>query len=602
MSKPKKIVTDIELLALLDEKQASLQRAILQIRCTQGKRSLPVVLLASIGILAALWGAAERDNLIIWLALECTFVIFAFGVLKRIASKIEQASNQLLIRYRIQTSIISIVNAVIVGAVFWIVGIDASQEIQLVITLIVCLYCIGTLANISVDPYSFPASITIMLGQGIVYFLFVAEMAGSAIAISISAAGVLLLGFGRINAKQFSDSIAMRTENNLLIKQLEIEKKIAESALEQAEEANIAKSRFLAAASHDLRQPLHALGLFLGSLSLVVDGDEAKKLLKMVRTSADTLGEHFNSLLDLSRFDVAGMEADKRDFDIAKVLSNIAEELRPAVEDKGLGLTLNIESCRIYSDPLLIERLVRNLLTNALRYTPKGSISILTDRTEHHIRVAVVDTGLGISQEKQSEVFEEFVQLNNVGRQREQGVGLGLAIVKRINELLDLNLHLQSQPGLGTRFEFELPIVRWVNNKKDSPAAPEPEEQVLNMNGCYVWVIENDALVAEAISSQLIKWNCQVFVANSKAALQKEYLQSKCWPKIVLIDDMLSEQETGLDIANWLRSYIALENLIFVTGNTDPTRLEQLSEEGFEVILKPASPRKLSILLAKHID
>ncbi len=394
------------------------------------------------------------------------------------------------------------------------------------------------------------------------------------------------------------ESIYIRHENRELIKQLNIEKKNAETALAEARAANMAKNHFLAAASHDLRQPLHALGLFLGSLALLVNDDKAQSLLQRIRATSDMLNLHFNSLLDLSRFDAGKIEVEYTRFELSQLLNNILEEQRPDAENKGLTLSASLSTAIVHSDPQLVARLVANLLSNAIRYTQHGTVTISSTPSEQSTLVQITDTGPGIAEADQAGIFDEFVQLHNPARQREQGVGLGLAIVQRINKLLHLDLQLHSRCGSGTRFEFRLPSVH------DSGQTTPRSEQTLPPDITQsidkdVWVIEDDAMVAEALQIQLHAWGCRVSLADSRATLEAIYQRSGRWPDIALIDDMLGEQESGLEIAEWLKQHLPAEQLIIVTGNTLPERLEEVNNAGFQVILKPMSPQQLLELLTQ---
>ena len=332
----------------------------------------------------------------------------------------------------------------------------------------------------------------------------------------------------------------------------------------------------------------------------MIKGEEAERLLKRIRATTDVLNEHFKSLLDLSRFDAGGVEVEPSDFDIDNLLQSIVDEFRPEAESKGLCLSLSTESWLVHSDGLLVERVVRNLLTNAIRYTQKGSVAVIADRAGDRITLTVADTGPGIPEDQQANIFDEFVQLNNPGRRREQGVGLGLAIVRRIDAMLGLRLRLISRMGLGSRFEFELPLSSPRQDKRPVPAVllPQPQSDPRTLPpGLLIWVVEDDAMVAEALCIQLQTWGYETRLATTREQLTAYQADTGRWPDLALIDDMLGEKESGLDIAHWLKRYISVDRIVMVTGNIMPDRLAEIADSGFELVHKPMPPQRLEELL-----
>lgn len=240
---------------------------------------------------------------------------------------------------------------------------------------------------------------------------------------------------------------------------------------EEAEFANLAKSRFLAAASHDLRQPLHALSLFSADLQRQVrhgDSPELVHLAEQIGSAAGVLGELLDSLLDISRLDVAGVNPDIRPFPIQQTFDRLEASFRRAAQNKSIALRLRPSPLWVSSDPTLIERLLANLVSNAIRYTPQGGKVLVTARPrQDNVQVEVRDTGIGIAPEHQDAIFAEFYQVGNAARESGRGLGLGLSIVDRLARALALQLHLESELNRGTNFSITLPRIAPV-------AAPEP--------------------------------------------------------------------------------------------------------------------------------
>ncbi|MGZ8256260.1 MAG: sensor histidine kinase [Gallionella sp.] len=269
---------------------------------------------------------------------------------------------------------------------------------------------------------------------------------------------VFILHAGTGLAKTFALSLQRSEENVNLVVQLISEKKSANAARQLAEESNRSKSKFLAAASHDLRQPMHALSLFIASLRPHLHEAAGVQILNKVELTVDVLGEMLDALLDVSRLDAGGITVHQQTFSAQHLFEQMRNEFADSVGEK--GLTLRIEPCtvQVYSDPVLLERVVRNLLSNALRYTSRGEISLRGYVLDSVLQIEVADTGIGIAAEHLPHIFDEYFQVGNAQRDRQQGLGLGLAIVQRLTQLLGCPLQVESKLGKGSLFMLQVPL------------------------------------------------------------------------------------------------------------------------------------------------
>lgn len=239
-------------------------------------------------------------------------------------------------------------------------------------------------------------------------------------------------------------------ENQQLVEQLQSAKLRAESATQQ-------KSRFLASASHDLRQPMQALTLFVEVLKMHQHAPQTRTLVEQIATSVDVLGDMFNSLLELSKLDSGGVQAYFTEFELEPLMQRMQAEFSVLAEQKKLRFNLSCTAAYVYSDAQLVERVLRNLLSNALRYTEMGEVNLMCSREASGVRIVIRDTGIGIAPEHLTHIFEEYYQAENAHRQRSNGLGLGLAIVQRLDNLLDLHLQVKSVEGRGSEFAFVVP-------------------------------------------------------------------------------------------------------------------------------------------------
>jgi CheY-like chemotaxis protein/two-component sensor histidine kinase len=398
----------------------------------------------------------------------------------------------------------------------------------------------------------------------------------------------------------FDESIRIRFEKDDLLKELEQEQRTVTTALQAAEAANRSKSFFMAAASHDLRQPLYAATILHDALALHDLEPAAAKLVEQQGKALRVAGDLFDNLLDLSRFESGVIKPVLTEVHLTPVLRELETEFLPQCEAKGLWLRVQANDVTVISDYNLLTRTLRNLLSNAIRYTAAGGIVLTSVERGAHAVVSVKDTGIGIAPDDRDRdrVFKEFVQLDNPQRSRDRGVGLGLAIVRHIAVLLGHEVQLESTPGAGTEMSIRMPR----SETALAPAHPGNGELAteVELAGMKVWIVEDDDLVREALSAYFMKLGCLHRVAGSRADLEALELQEG-WPDFVILDDMLGGEETGLDLARWLASRMSPERLLLTTGNADSVRWRELNESGFSVARKPLSASMLQEWLGAQL-
>lgn len=379
-------------------------------------------------------------------------------------------------------------------------------------------------------------------------------------------------------------------ENADLIVQLESQRAESDRLRLLAEEANQAKTRFLASASHDLRQPLTALTLFAETLSQLVKTKQLIQLSGHIHQSVQTLEKLFNSLLDLSKLDAGIIHVIKKRFSVTEMLARLADEYQEQATAKGLIFVTNFEEEWIETDPVLFERMLRNLLENALRYTARGSIRLRCQRRLSKLAIDIVDTGPGIAPSERAKIFDEYYQIANPGRDRTKGLGIGLAIVRRIADLLQCEMSLESNVGEGSTFRIitlaaERPVV--------SPTAVKPFRYAVDgtLKGWRVLVLDDDPEIREAARMLLELQGCDVILAATRAECF-----SRCGskaPDIVIADYRLADGETGLDVLTALKVRFGDIKGVVLTGDTAPERLREVVNSGYTILHKPISATQL---------
>lgn len=404
----------------------------------------------------------------------------------------------------------------------------------------------------------------------------------------------LLIVFGLILARSIVASMQVRFENLALVDQLQVEKAVADEARNRAEEANLAKSRFFAAASHDLRQPLHALSLYSASMRVSGLRQEQMPLLDNMTVSIDALESLFDELLDISKLDAGVIQPNLQVFPLQPVFERISAQFGPLADEQHLRLVVRPTSQYILSDPVLLERVLNNLVTNALRYTHQGGVLLACRLRNDCVSIEVWDTGIGISSEHQEKIFEEFYQVHNPERDRRKGLGLGLAIVQRLSALMNHPLALASRLGRGTVFRLSVPLA----SISAAAITEAPSATPLNdlVAGKRILVIDDEPMIRQGMQDLFSRWGVEVdLAANGAEAIQCiSTLENRALPHLIITDYRLPNNENGLQLVAQLALITGRHiPVILITGDTSPERLQEVSASGYVLLHKPVRPAQL---------
>lgn len=389
--------------------------------------------------------------------------------------------------------------------------------------------------------------------------------------------------------QEVDESVRLRNQNLDLVAELRKQK-------DEAEQANIAKSKFLAAASHDLRQPLHALALFTSILDESIQYPGVRKVVEQIRGSVEALQSLFNALLDISRLEAGVLKAEKLVFDLQCTLDKLANDFNPQAQEKDLVIEWPQCAETVYSDPTLLEQILRNYLSNALRYTETGLIRIeCVEKSAGHITIRVVDTGVGIPEEEQRDIFREFHQLGNPQRDRSKGLGLGLAIVQRTAELLQHPIGLESRQGQGSC--FYVTVERAIHSESHQFSEDESTVTRMEARACHVMVIDDEINVLEGTQTLLELWGCQVTAATRLHELLGQ-LDGLPQPQAIIADYRLQDGQTGLDAIKAIQTHYQSDiPALIVTGDTAADRLREVNNSGHQILHKPVAPARLRAFL-----
>lgn len=402
--------------------------------------------------------------------------------------------------------------------------------------------------------------------------------------------GVLILMFFSIQIRlarrycdTFEQSFRIRQENLEMSQRLEQEHVALAAARDTAEAANQAKSRFLASASHDLRQPLQALALNASEMSRASESTPIEPLAKELSRSIDDLRGMLDGLLDISSLDAGSVEVRLRSIHLDALVEGIASNFRAAAQSRGLALRWACEQgIELTTDPDVLRRILSNLIDNALKFTSQGSIDISAKQHDGNVEISVVDTGIGVEPQQHQLIFEELVQLHNPERDRNKGYGLGLSIVRRLVQLIGARLTLTSTPGRGSSFTLHL---RTSPTSTTNSAEGEVQPLAASLLNCVILVLEDDAIVRAAYARTLESAGCRVLATGSVA--QAVHAVEMTPPSVALVDFRLGETIDGLDAINRLRATCPGLTALLCTADTSFSIQDRARVSGVRILRKP---------------
>nr|WP_297356630.1 ATP-binding protein [uncultured Caldimonas sp.] len=477
---------------------------------------------------------------------------------------------------------------------------EAIQQIGLIITIY--SFCVASVPVLAEYRKLFLSFI------GLCFVPTIASIAVERTLYSYELAGVLLLAMGMTavlgrNYRQAMERVIelkLRTEQ--LAEQLRVEKEIAEAARRDAEVANRAKTQFFAAASHDLRQPLHAVGLFAEALRNKSRDEEVIQLVNSINSSVDALEGLFSELLDITKIDTGAVESKPQNFSLKEIFARQRLHYEPTAFEKGLELKFRGEQHFAYADPVLVDRILRNLISNAIRYTNDGGVLVSCRPRGDKLLLQVWDSGIGIRESEQGRIFEEFYQVQPdqpLPPHQRKGLGLGLAIVRRLADLMGTPLTVRSRPGHGTVFSLLVPVGR-AQRAAEAPASKAPLGLTLDRR--MIVVVEDEPAVREGLEVLLKGWGATIAAFESLAACKEWALQAQQQgqqPDLAIVDYRLDHSNTGIDALVALREQFG-ESLpaIMVTGSTTASLDAEAHKHDFHLLIKPVVPNKLRAMIA----
>lgn len=476
---------------------------------------------------------------------------------------------------------------------FMLLVLPAPPHFETLIGLAVCLIAVGAVTNYGWHRRGL--LVFVMPCLGTLAFSFLRQRDEMHVVLG---AGVLVLAMVILfyaNRQHFAVRrwIAQKFEMEALARKLERQYAIAEAARVDADRANAAKTRFLASASHDLRQPMHALGLLVGALQLRVEDPAQREIVERMDASVAAMDGLFGALLDLSKLDAGAVVAELREFPLDELFGHLEMQYGPQADEAGIRLRVVPTRALVRSDPVLLDRVLRNLLANAIRYTSAGGVLLGCRRAGERLRIEVWDTGAGIPAERIPEIFQEYVQLANPTRDRSKGIGLGLSIVQRLGRLLDMPVAVRSVVGRGSVFGVSVPLAGWA-----TPAqARSGQEAALRFAGVTVLVVDDEQDILEGMRTLLTGMGCEVRLARSADEALRLAGEGAA-PQMLISDYRIADDHTGEDVVHRVRALLgACVPALLISGDTLALESGAAEATGIPVLHKPVSAARLSALM-----
>ncbi|RBA25235.1 signal transduction histidine kinase [Herminiimonas fonticola] len=525
-----------------------------------------------------LWDQLDRSLLLMWAG-----AIFALTAIRMIVVKRDLATSHAVEQATRRGRKYAML-AGLSGCLWGSIGILFFSPDNTVVTVFICIVLAGMTGGSVASQSSFLPSYYAFSLPTVLPFALRSFAHGDALFSILGVLSLFLLGvnlaYSRNLQRTVRESVALRFENTELIAQLRQEK-------ERAESASRSKSQFLAAASHDLRQPTHALGLYIATLRSLcsaptVRADEVGGVANKLQNALKGLVQ----LLDISKLDAGVVKVKQEIFDVQEVLETLDQQFAAVAIEQKLRFTVRPSSVLVHTDRSLLHSILANFISNALRYTEHGKILVGVRHRGDFVEIQVLDTGIGIAQEHSDLIFREFYQIGNVARRREHGLGLGLAIVKRTADLLGVRVLMHSVPQRGSVFSVCLPIVG---------ASAKPANAVLNVTSMAgsktVLVVDDDVDVLDSMRALLSAWGHQVIAAgglDEALMLAQHHVKNGPAFDMILSDFRLAENTSGIDVVRAVRQVCGSEiPAVIITGDTSTESINQIVASRLKILHKP---------------
>lgn len=568
------------------------------------------------GLVAAIfWGLAPHAELLGWLGVGVTLWLLRLAHYVRFLRHKDAHSDQLR-AWRGSWKLLVLGMGAVWGVAVWLFWGLGTPYHAVSLILIVYSYCLGSVQLLATQSRVFLAFLVIVLTPTIVRIASDTSQAWNLqLAFILTVLFCITVLMARTYGSALGQAISLKARTDELAGRLRQEMSVTEEARRHAEEArraaeaaNRAKTQFFAAASHDLRQPLHAMGLFAEALRQRTHEPEVAKLVNSINESVDALEGLFGELLDITRIDTGGVDVNPAPVRMRELFARLRLHFEPTAFEKGLMLSFRGEQHIAQADPVLLERVLRNLVSNAIRYTDDGGVLVSCRQRGGRLLVQVWDSGIGISDANLPRIFDEFFQAQGnrpLEAHHRKGLGLGLAIVKRLAGLMEAPLSVRSRQGHGTVFSLEVPLGKAPRTIDVGSPGGVKLPLGLTLEGRHIVVVEDEAAVREGLVVLLQAWGATVTAFETLQALQDGLVTLGATPPdLALVDYRLPQGHTGVEALKLMRGHwsAAVLPAIVITGSSLGGHEDEAVEQDFHLLIKPVLPNKLRAMIAFKLN
>jgi two-component system, sensor histidine kinase len=574
-------------------------------------------------MVAIYWPLAVRNHLLAWLGVGALLWLLRLAHYVRFQRQ-HQASEATLLSWRTSWKALVLGQGAVWAVAVWLFWGLGTPYHAVSLILIVYSYTLGSVQLLATQARVFVGFLCVVLLPTILRIATDTQQPWHLqLALVLTLLFAITLLMGRTYGSALAQAIALKARTDELAQRLRSESALAdearlaaEDARRAAEAANRAKTQFFAAASHDLRQPLHAMGLFAEALRQRVHDPEVASLVNSINESVDALEGLFGELLDITRIDTGGVDVNPAPVRMRDVFARLRLHFEPTAFEKGLMLSFRGEQHLAHADPVLLERVLRNLVSNAIRYTDDGGVLVSCRARSTpagaaagtELLVQVWDSGIGIGQANLPRIFDEFYQAQSnrpLLAHHRKGLGLGLAIVKRLTTLMGALLQVRSRIGHGSVFSITVPLGKALRSMDALPTGAQAPLG-LTLQGRMIVVVEDEAAVREGLVVVLKAWGAAVQAYDSVEALEAALVATPAGspaavpPDLLLVDYRLPQGRTGVDALGLLRQHWAGRHLpaIMVTGSSLGGHEDEAVTHDYHLLIKPVLPNKLRAMIA----
>lgn len=572
----------------------------------QSPASLTGNLIGAVLIAAIFWPLAGHGFMLAWLGAAAALWLLRLAHYLRFVKQ-RDADDATLQQWRGSWCALVLAQGSMWGVAAWLFWGLGTPYHQLSLILIVYSYCLGSVQLLATQWRVFLVFITVVLTPLIVRIATDSQEPWHLqLALILALLFCITVLMGRTYGSALGDAITLKTRTDELAAQLRVEMHEAEEARRDAESASRAKTQFFAAASHDLRQPLHAMGLFAEALRQRSHDPEVASLVNSINESVDALEGLFSELLDITRIDTGGVDVNPAPVGMRELFGRLRLHFEPVAFEKGLMLSFAGERHVAQADPVLLERVLCNLVSNAIRYTEDGGVLVSCRAWRGGLRLQVWDSGIGISEASLPRIFDEFYQAHSnrpLEPHHRKGLGLGLAIVKRLTELMGSAVAVRSRVGKGTVFSMEVPVGRLSRRVDGAGAGSMAGTKAplgLTLQGRFIVVVEDEAAVREGLVVLLQAWGAQVSAFDTVDAVRAWLADPQAQaPDLLLVDYRLPQGTTGIEALTALRRRWTPRPLpaIVITGSSLGGHEDEAVTHDFHLLIKPVLPNKLRAMI-----